>query len=223
MEHFDVRSREREYRITFGISLAASQLIFILLFNFWPQFEFQETVFDNYAAREIDMDMVEITQQPVQSPPPPPTPQVPVPVPDDYIVDEILDLEDLSDVDQPDFGDIDLPEAEGDEFAVHDNPQRPPNVTRIVEPVVSQEARRANIRAQIMVSFLVDESGVVEEVSIAEIRVFDEDDEYQVVEAIGYGLIEATLDAASKWRFRPAEDGGEQVRAVTRHMFTFGV
>ncbi|MEX1137497.1 MAG: energy transducer TonB [Balneolales bacterium] len=217
-------SREKEYRITFGFSLITSQIIFILLFNFWPQFESKDFNFDDYSAHDIDLDMIDITRQQVQRPPAPPSPQVPVPRPEDFIVDDMLDLEDMSNFAAPDFGELEMPEAEGDDsYPVHRNPQHSPNVRRIVEPVVPDEARQANIHAEITVTFLVNEKGEVEEVSISEIKLFGEDDEYEIVETIGYGIIETTLDAAWKWRFRPAEDDGENVRAITRHIFTYGV
>lgn len=216
-------TREKEYRITFGFSLIASLIIFILLFNFWPIIDQEDPIFDDYATHDIDLDMIDITTQPIQSPPPPPSPQVPIPRPNDFIVEDMPDLEDMSDATNPDFGEIELPEAEGDSYSVHNNPQRPPNVIRIVEPVVPGDARRANIRVEIMVTFVVNERGEVEEVSIAEIKLFDEEDEYRTVDVIGYGLIDATLHAAQKWRFRPAEDGGKNVRAITRHIFTYGI
>ncbi|MEX0929836.1 MAG: energy transducer TonB [Balneolales bacterium] len=217
----DNLTREKEYRITFGFSLVASQLIFILLFSFWPEFQIRNPVFNDEALHEFDLDMINITRQPVQNPPSPPSPDRPVSRPDDYIVDDEIDLKDYTDTTQPGYGLHNLPEAEDDRYAVHDNPEHAPSVTRIVEPMVPAEARQANIHAEVMVSFLIDRQGGVEEVSIAEIKLWD-GDEFQVVVSIGYGLIEATLNAALKWRFRPAEDNGIKVRAVSRHMFTFG-
>ncbi|MEX0778456.1 MAG: energy transducer TonB [Balneolales bacterium] len=223
LKHHDNTSREMEYRLTIGSCVVASQLIFIILFSFWPVYQPQVPTFDELSERKVDLDMIEITRQRKQTPPPPPTPQVPVPRPNDYIVDDMSDLEDLSSASRPDFGEIEMPEAEGDREQIYDDPETSASVTRIVEPVVPDEARRANIKAEITVTILVDKNGKAEEVSISKIRVFNENDDYEIVQVIGYGLIEATLDAAQKWKFRPAENGGEKVRALSRHIFTYGI
>lgn len=222
MKLFNNISREFEYRITFSLSLIATQIIFILLFTFWPDFQDKALTFDDYSANEIELDMVEITRQQNQSPPPPPSPQVPVPRPEDYIVEDLPDLE-FNDAINPDYRIHEMPVEEVDSYKVHGNPERPPSVTRIVEPIYPGEARRDTVKAEITVTFLVNGKGEVEEVSISEIRLYNEADDYEIVETIGYGLMEATMDAARKWRFRPARDNGENVRSISLHIFSYGI
>ncbi|MEX0686089.1 MAG: energy transducer TonB [Balneolales bacterium] len=221
MKYTDNKSRELQYRMTFGISLIVSQLIFIFLFLFWPKFEYQDSVFEKSDGRDIQLDMIEFTRQSRNIPPSPPNPNVPVDEPVDHIMYDEPDLEVITSLSKLAYDN--LPESEGDRIIIFENPQVPPNVIRIVEPVMPPEARQANISAQIKVTFLVNPDGDVEEVSISEILLLDDNNNYQTVESIGYGLIEATLNAANKWQFRAAEHDGKKVSALTRHYFTYGI
>ena len=74
---------------------------------------------------------------------------------------------------------------------------------------------------EMIVNFLVDKDGRVEEASIVEIRKYSGDGDYEVLEFIEYGLMDAVLRAALQWRFRPARQDGEPVRAFTRQRFNY--
>lgn len=101
------------------------------------------------------------------------------------------------------------------------SPERPPGLVRIVEPTIPEAAKRANVKAQIIVNFLVGADGSVLESYISEIRVYD-GDEYEVVNEIGYGLMEAVMEAAEKWRFSAARDQGRPVQTYVENSFNIG-
>ncbi|MDZ7806946.1 MAG: hypothetical protein U5K71_07510 [Gracilimonas sp.] len=69
---------------------------------------------------------------------------------------------------------------------------------------------------------MVGADGSVEDAFISEIRLY-EGDSFEVVEQIGYGLLEATIEAALKWKFSlPARDNGEPVRTYVENSFNIG-
>src|SRR6056297_1409336 len=73
-------------------------------------------------------------------------------------------------------------------------------------------------KAQLDVTFLVGANGTVEDAFISEIRLY-EGDSFTVVNQIGYGLLEATIEAALKWRFSPAKQEGKPVRTYVENSF----
>ncbi|NGP76642.1 hypothetical protein G3570_08360 [Balneolaceae bacterium YR4-1] len=205
-------------------SIVVAQLIVISVFTFWPVPDqvrtYQDIVFTD---SEAIIDEVQITTQ-KSSPPPPPRPQVPVPVPNDQVIEEeILTLEDIDISEYSDSMSVVGLGKVGDSDRIASNPQLPPSIIRIVEPTLPEEAKEAGIKAEILVSFLVDKKGQVEEATISQIRLYDKDsDDYRVVDRVGYGLTNATLEAALQWRFRPAKDQGEVVKSYTKHWFNYG-
>jgi len=222
------------YRNRIKVGVIVIQILFILLFRFWPESKWQPTVFEvSYDDRQIMViDLAAITEQ--ASPPPSPArPYVPInPILDPVIdVTQELDLrvEPISAVPMEGVGTgagQGSGTGSGDgtgEARLAQRPARPPSVVRIVEPVIPEEARKAKIRAEITVRFLVGADGLVEDAEIAEIKIYDNrTKEFVLSNDIGYGLKDVTLQAAQSWRFRPAEDGGEKVKAWSRHLFTFG-
>lgn len=219
----DIIDTEVSYRNRFLISLIVAELLALALFTLWPVTEHtskpQEIVFDDSSPF---IDEATITRQ-SSSPPPPPRPQVPIPVPNDEVIEEeILELQDIDITEYSDSMSVGFGTS-GDSDQIASNPQSPPSVVRIVEPTVPDAAKKAGIKAEIMVSFLVATDGQVEEATIAEIKLYDKDgSNFRTVDSINYGLTEATLEAALQWRFRPATQSGEKVRAYTRHIFTYG-
>lgn len=204
------------------MALIACLVVFILLFRYLPIDFTSDQIYQDVSEHDdvIMFEDITVVQQRVQ-PPPPPSPRDPEPRPDDEIIeDDEFDFEDIGEdieeLPEPDIGE----QGEGE---VAENPARPPNVRRIVEPSVSRESRSSAERVRIYVIFLVNERGEVEEVEIDEFQVYDnERGEFVTVDRIDPSLIDATLQAAYRWQFRPAEDGGREVRARTRHVFTYG-
>ncbi|MDX1636940.1 MAG: energy transducer TonB [Balneolaceae bacterium] len=202
-----------------------AELLMLSVILFWPAKQKDTDYFQDIEPVDdaITMEDVAITTQ-RSSPPPPPTPQVPVPVPNDQVIEEepiVLEELDLQNLPNPIEQTGRGPGGDSDQIAA--NPTQSPSLVRIVEPTVPQEAKKANVKAEIWVSFLVNTEGNVEEASISRIKLYDDKGEsYEFVQSINYGLAEATIEAALRWKFRPAKKDGEPVRAFTEHIFSFG-
>jgi hypothetical protein len=214
---------ESGYVNRFLMAVLAVQVLMILIIKFWPADTYSPKVYYDEPPREhVLLDEIQITQQ-RSSPPPPPRPQIPQPVPSDEIIEFELDID--LDLDVPEMPDLDPGTGtafEGEESAIVSNPQVPPTVVRIVEastPAGVPGELRGNV--EMIVNFLVDENGTVEEASIVEIRKYSNGDEYEVLPFIEHGLMDAVLRAALEWRFRPARQDGENVRAYTRQRFNY--
>ncbi len=213
---------EQGYRIRVLSGLVTILILMILLVRFWPVKEkaveeTEEIVFQD----EILIDDIEITRQ-VSSPPPPPRPMIPQPVPDDEIIEVELDLD--AEMDLPDMPELppELGTAVGDEAAIVSNPQLPPSVVRIVEPSVPELPDDLRGRIEMVVSFLVNDDGSVEDATIVEIRKYSNDrSDYETLPFIQYGLMNATLEAALNWRFRAARHEGRGVRTYTTATFNY--
>lgn len=218
----DIYYGELKHEHRFMISLICAEIIFLIFIHAWPDLDRPQRDF-TYEFQE-DVTFVEnaiVTRQ-TSAPPAPPRPQIPVPVPNDEIIEEEIDFPEFDDLITP-FdadGDEGFSEAEGEgEFV--GSPERPPGLVRIVEPTIPEAAKRANVKAQIIVNFLVGADGSVLESYISEIRVYD-GDEYEVVNEIGYGLMEAVMEAAEKWRFSAARDQGRPVQTYVENSFNIG-
>lgn len=224
MRHFhSIDQRNRVYFLRIQLAIICSLLLFILLFRFWPKSDNGEATLDDRFSEqqitgpELIMTSPEMTVERIA----PPVPRPEVTVPDDEVVDMEYDL-DLGDLSSDEMMG---PIANGEESEpeVVEQPDRPPRVRRIVEPVMPSRARRDGVRAEIVVLFVVSSEGKVVETAIDEIRIFNEEKGvFETVSETDYGFREITLRAARQWLFHPAEQRGEQVRARTRHQFTFG-
>jgi hypothetical protein len=204
------------------MSLICAEIIFLIIIHAWPDLnQPQRTFTDSFREEVIFVENAIVTRQ-TSAPPAPPKQILPVPVPNDEIIEEEIDFPDPDDLITP-FdadGEEGFSEAQGEgEFV--GSPERPPGLVRIVEPTVPDAAKRANIKAQIIVNFLVGANGDVIETYISEIRVY-EGDEYKVVDQIGYGLMEAVMEAAQKWRFTAARDQGQPVQTYVENSFNIG-
>ena len=146
-------------------------------------------------------------------------------MPDDVVLEEI-DLEFPDDFKAVDDTGEDVDAAEG--VTVGDNlsfsADSGPKPVRIVQPEYPREAKRRNIRAEVVVEVLVDERGQVSEFKIVERYLLNKDQtEREAVAVIGFGVEEAAEKAADQWMFSPAREGGKIVRSYTRITFSFGV
>lgn len=82
-------------------------------------------------------------------------------------------------------------------------PERtPPALLFQVPPEYTEEARRAGLQGEVLLSVEVDERG-----SPASI---------QIVRSLDAGLDQKAVEAVGKWRFRPAMNGTQAVRAVVQ-------
>lgn len=217
------RLPDKEYRNLILICIIVIQVSLIGFIRLWPDFEYTPVLdFEIQEQEFVLLDDIEITRQ-ESSPPAPPRPQLPVPVPNDEIIEVEIEIE--FDLDLPILPDLEPglgTGITGNENRIVSNPQIPPTVVRIVEASAPEEVP-AEIRGKLemIVNFLVDETGEVEEVSIMEIRLYNDDGTYEELEYVEYGLMDAVLRAAMQWRFRPARQDGDRVKAFTRQRFNY--
>ncbi len=214
--------RDSAYFFRIQIAVICCLILFIMLFRYWPVGDGDSRLaIDSFNEDRILMpEFIETRQQAAVERVAPLVPRPEVTVPDEEIMDVEFDLE-ISVVDMDtDFGPIPLPEGPGD---IVEQPDRPPNVRRIVEPVTPAQARRDGVRVEVIVRYIVSENGEVEEATIEELRMYNrETGRFKTVSETGYGFREITLRAAEQWLFHPAVYQGRHVRSTARHRFTFG-
>lgn len=220
----NIDRKESQYRNRMLACVIAAEIIAIAFFTFWPISETADEINrDSFSEDVLAFEDIVRTEQ-ANQPASPPRPQVPLPEPTDKIIEEeITEIDDLNIAENSDTLSTAKLGQEGESDEPVSNPQTSPSVVRIVEPTLPEEAKKENIKAEIWINFLVNKDGKVEEATISQILLYDPNTgEMEEVDSIGYGLTAATLNAALQWRFRPAKDNGEVVKAYTRHIFTYG-
>jgi TonB family protein len=75
-----------------------------------------------------------------------------------------------------------------------------PVIISKVEPIYSEEARKARVSGIVIVECLIDKSGNVTDVN--------------VLKPLPFGLDQAAVDAVKQWKFKPAVMNGEPVNVV---------
>lgn len=219
-----INRRNRHYVIRMQVAVISAILLFILLFRFWPATSDPDReLTGDFSERELlDAEFIVTSQAVTVERSAPATPRVDETTPDEEIVDMEYDLE-LGDLTQNGGDPLSLFVDDRREPEVVENPDQPPRVRRIVEPVMPSQARQDGIRVEIEILFLVSAHGEVEEVSIAEIRMYNPaSGRFEQVDATGYGFRDIVLRAARQWEFHPAEHEGETVRSRTHQQFRFG-
>ncbi|NND73149.1 MAG: energy transducer TonB [Rhodothermales bacterium] len=204
---------------------AMTLLLFVGIVKFWPR-EFgepPELVYHPAGQELIAMEEIVPTRQQKKKPPPP-RPRIPVVVDDAEVIEDIdFDIADnLLEIDDPsndvESQDGDLVESTGAAARIDPRP------VRVVEPEYTSEARRRNVRAEVVVEALVDERGRVKDVKIVERYLLGKKPEdKELVQVIGYGLEESAVDAAMKWMFRPARNNGQAVSSYYVFSLKVGV
>lgn len=208
-------------------AVIVAQLIALAFIKFWPVTDTSNRLFQegDFSEDVIRFEEAIITRQ-ASSPPPPPKPTAPIPEPTDEIIEEeITELDDIQFTENPDsLSTAAIGDQGEEEGPIAGSPEQPPRIIRIIEPSTPDAAQQANIKAEITVNFLVGTDGSVEEATIEEIRLYEgpESEDYEIVKTIDYGITEATLNAALQWKFQPAQDEGQPVRAYSTQIFTFG-
>lgn len=219
-----IKKHENGYRIRIMMSIVIVELLLIITFNIRSSIDLSANPSNvNFTEDAIAIEDIVRTEQ-QNSPPSPPKPQVPIPEPTDKIIEEeIIELEDLNISKYSDSLSLEMIGSDGDADKPVSSPQIAPQVVHIVEPTIPDEAKKANIKAEIWVNFLVDTQGKVEEASISNITLHDQKSgESKTVDRINYGLTKATLNAALQWKFRPARNDGEPVKAYSKQVFSYG-
>jgi len=190
------------YTVFLELGLIATLLIFIAAVKVDLHTGKQDT---NLTEEQevVEMEDIERTKQ-EEKPPPPPRPPVPVEVPNDEVLeDQIIDIDAEINLDQP----LDMPpppdeggEEEEDFFVVVE--QMPELIGGLAElqkkARYPEMARKAGIEGRVIVQFVVNEEGRVENP--------------RVIRGIGGGCDEEALRVVKQARFRPGQQRGKPVR-----------
>lgn len=149
-------------------------------------------------------DIVQTEQR--ERPPPPPRPTVPVAVPnDEVIVDEILDIDAELDISESLALPPPPPSAEEEEeeenffIVVEEMPELVGGLAGLQQKIHYPDmARKAGVEGRVIIQFIVNERGEVENP--------------RVIRGIGGGCDEEALRVISQAKFKPGKQRGDPVR-----------
>ena len=206
---------KRGYLIRLELGIIASLLILISAFKINIQSSGENDQVTVDRQEEVFMEEIVQTKQELKAPPPP-RPVVPVEVPNDEIIEnEIIDLDSELDMDT---GIIDMPppppkfeEEEEEEIfvIVEQMPELVGGLASIQKHIQYPElARKAGIEGRVVLQFIIDENGNV--------------NNPVVVRGIGGGCDEEALNAVQKHaKFVPGRQRGKPVRVRYSLPITF--
>lgn len=193
---------KKYYTVFLELGLIAALLLFIAAAKVNLQTEKSDV--DLTSEQEV-VEMEEIVQtKQIEKPPPPPRPPVPVEVPNDEVIeDQIINIDadltfdDPLELPPPPKGDDDSQE---DFFVVVENmPELIGGLSALQKNIRYPEmARKAGIEGRVIVQFIVNEQGEVENP--------------RVIRGIGGGCDEEALRAVSNALFKPGRQRGNPVR-----------
>ncbi len=155
---------------------------------------------------EVEMEEIVQTRQ-IEQPPPPPRPPSPVPVPNDEIIEDIdimldaeLDLGGRLDMPPPPPQQEEDEEPEEDFFIIVEQmPELIGGLAALQREVrYPERALRANIEGRVIVQFIVNEKGEVENP--------------KVIRGIGGGCDEEAIRVVKQAKFKPGMQRGRPVR-----------
>ncbi len=151
----------------------------------------------------VEMEEIEITKH-IETPPPPPRPPVPVEVPNDEIIEDVeINIDAELTLDGPLSAPPPPPQEEEEEedffVVVEEMPELLGGLGELQQKIRYPEmARRAGIEGRVIIQFIVNERGEVENP--------------QVVRGIGGGADEEALRVVSQAKFKPGMQRGKPVR-----------
>ena len=205
------------------VAIIIVELLFILIVKLWPLQEdkIQTAIYHQKELLVIEEMMV--TKQ-ANTPVAPPKPQIPIPVLNDEIIEDLIHFPDLEMLISFDSLSITNTTGQrGDEEIISGNPDKKPIILRIVEPTLSAQALNSGIKSMVFVNFLVSSEGTVREAYIAEIRLYKEHTHtYEIVYDLGFSILQNVLEAAYKWKFKPAIEGDKKISAYIQETFLIG-
>lgn len=198
---------KKYYTVLLEVGLILSLLIFIALMRVpLKSGEGGELVFTT-QDEIVKMEEIEQTEQ-EKRPPPPPRPQVPVAVPNDEIIeDEVLNIDAELDFEEK----IELPpppaqieekeqEEEEDFFVVVEQMPELIGGIQILQQQIEypEKAKYAGIQGKVIIQFIVNEKGEVEDP--------------RVIRGIGGGCDEEAIRVVKLAKFKPGKQRGRPVR-----------
>ena len=216
--HFDGDS----YSLRLFASILAAQVLILLCIKLWPSASEPKPLDIIYSSPEvIQMEEIVSTNQ-TRRAPPPPAPLPPVIAPDDTILEEeiLLDLDPLTLTD-PSLDDMPT-EPEGAP-STGIGATEGPRLIRVVTPEYPRPAKRRNILAEVVIAVVVDKRGRVQSPQIVKRYILNEKDNTRtLVDALGHGLEEAAVSAATRSLYRPARKDGATVESNAEITIKFG-
>ncbi len=194
--------RRNYYTVFLEIGMAAVLLIFIVAMK--VEFVSEPPKTDLTTEQEVTEmeDIVQTKQE--ETPPPPPKPQVPVEVPNDEVIeDQNIELNAEMSMDEP----LEMPpppedeEEEEEDFfvAVEQMPELKGGLASLQKQIEYPEmARKAGIEGRVIIQFIVNEKGQVEDP--------------RVIRGIGGGCDKEALRVVKQAEFEPGRQRGKPVR-----------
>lgn len=211
-EKYDLRKKYPLY-IEVGMIVTLGILILAFRVDWSPQNDFEIVMPEQ---EQINMEEIQQTQQ-VEQPPPPPKPPVPVEVPNDEVLeDDVLDLDASLDFDEPIANTPPPPpppeeeeEEEPEIFViVEEMPELIGGLSSIQSKIRYPEiAKKAGVEGRVIVQFVVDENGNVQDPV--------------VVRGIGAGCDEEAVRAVRQAKFTPGKQRGKAVKVKMSLPITF--
>ncbi len=193
------------YKLFWETGVIISLLIFIGLTKIDFSVEKKEITFQ--GEQEV-VEMEEVVQTEQQNrPPPPPRPQVPVAVPNSEIIEDVeinidaeIDMEESLEMPPPPQEEEAVEEEEEDFFvSVEKMPKMKTSLAELQKNMVYPDrAQKAGIEGRVIVQFVVNEKGEVENP--------------KVIRGIGGGCDKEALRVAKMAKFEPGEQRGVPVR-----------
>lgn len=211
-EKYDLRNRYPLY-IEIGLVLTLGILIVAFRVDWSPDKDFEIVMPEQ---EQINMEEIKQTKQ-IEQPPPPPKPPVPIEVPNDEILeDDELDLDASLDLDAP-MADTPPPPPPAEEeveeepeifVIVEQMPELIGGLAAIQKKIKYPEiAKKAGVEGRVIVQFVVDEEGSVQDP--------------QVVRGIGAGCDEEAIRAVKQAKFEPGKQRGKSVKVKMSLPITF--
>lgn len=210
-ESADLRKRYPLY-VEIGLVVVLALLIVAFRVNWNPP---SDNDWEAPEQEQIEMEEVQQTEQ-QETPPPPPKPPVPVEVPNDEVLqDDELNLDASLDLNEPVSESPPPPPEEEEEeeepeifVVVEEMPELIGGLASIQEHIVYPDmAKKAGVEGRVIVQFVVDENGDVQNP--------------QVVRGLGAGLDEVALEAVKQAKFEPGMQRGQAVKVKMSLPITF--
>lgn len=193
------------YQIFWEMGLVISLLIFIGLTKI--DFDVKKSEVTFKGEQEV-VEMEEVVQTEQQNrPPPPPRPQVPVAVPNSEIIEDVeinidaeIDMDESLELPAPPQEEEAVEEEEEDFFvSVEKMPKMKTSLAALQKQIVyPDKAQKAGVEGRVIVQFVVNEKGEVENP--------------RVIRGIGGGCDEEAIRVAKLAQFEPGEQRGVPVR-----------
>ena len=197
------------YTIFLQVGMVAVLLIFITAMK--VQLVSEKPDVDLTQEQEV-VEMEEVTQtKQEEKPPPPPRPQVPVEVPNDEIIeDQEINIDADINMDEP-LPEPEEPQEEEEEdffVAVENMPKLKGGLASLQKKINYPDmARKAGIEGRVIIQFIVNEQGKVENP--------------RVIRGIGGGADKEALRVVKQAEFEPGRQRGNPVRVQYSLPITF--